>query len=203
MANEYPAAASNLGLLHVAGFGGAVDLDAGERWFRKAVDMNYAPARYELGRLLLARGNAKEGQALLLAAGDNNIAAAYVLQRYCREHPDCAATAAQRKAGAELLHKADTHRRNVLAWALATDVLSDVADGRFAAEFLLAAPEDERASPAMLDTLAAAQARGGDFELAAQTQQRAIDALPEGTARLNYAERRQRYLDGKTWDIPF
>jgi tetratricopeptide (TPR) repeat protein len=65
---------------------------------------------------------------------------------------------------------------NALAWLLATCPDTKINDGKEAVRFALKAVSFDR-SAQNLDTLAAAQARQGDFKQAVETQQAALDLL--------------------------
>jgi tetratricopeptide (TPR) repeat protein len=65
---------------------------------------------------------------------------------------------------------------NALAWLLATCPDTKIHDGKEAVRFALKAVNFDR-SAQNLDTLAAAQARQGDFKQAVETQQAALDLL--------------------------
>jgi tetratricopeptide (TPR) repeat protein len=207
-AGGFAPGAPNLGLFAQAGIAGPVDLDAAETWFRKAVAQGASASRYELGRLLLKRGkNIQEAIDLLLpSAEEGNPGSAYVLLRYCREHPDCDVApdkiAALKKQIAELTPRL----KNVLAWGLGCDVMSDAEDGRYAVKLIESMPSQEKDKWAVQDTLAAAYARTGDFENAVSAQRRSIDTMPDTETRVQrliLQERLSLYQSGKTWDLPY
>jgi len=70
---------------------------------------------------------------------------------------------------------------NALAWLLATCPDAKFHDGKVAVSFALKAVSIER-NAQYLDTLAAAQARKGDFRQAVETQQAALDLLRKDKA---------------------
>lgn len=70
---------------------------------------------------------------------------------------------------------------NALAWLLATCPNAKIHDGKEAVRFALKAVSIDR-NAQYLDTLAAAQARKGDFKQAAETQQAALDLLRKDKA---------------------
>jgi uncharacterized protein len=203
------AGASNMGLLLQAGLGGAPDLEAAETWYRKAISMGAQPSRYELGRLLLQKRKdipeAIEG-LLVLATEDKNPGAIYVLTRYCREHADCPVPAKQRDALRKQLETLGPSSKNNLAWGLAVDTMSDVADARYAIRLIKSLPKKTRNKWTVVDTLAAAHARAGEFELAAAQERQAIAAMPGTVAHIQrkiLEERLALFEAGKTWDLPY
>ncbi len=72
---------------------------------------------------------------------------------------------------------------NALAWLLATCPDAKIHDGKEAVSFALKAVSIDRNAQS-LDTLAAAQARKGDFKQAVETQQAALDLLRKNKALL-------------------
>jgi len=70
---------------------------------------------------------------------------------------------------------------NALAWLLATCPDAKIHDGKEAVSFALKAVSIDR-NAQYLDTLAAAQARKGDFKQAVETQQAALDLLRKDKA---------------------
>jgi len=70
---------------------------------------------------------------------------------------------------------------NALAWLLATCPDAKIHDGKEAVHFALKAVSIDR-NAQYLDTLAAAQARKGDFKQAVETQQAALDLLRKDKA---------------------
>ena len=68
-----------------------------------------------------------------------------------------------------------------LAWLLATCPDAKIHDGKEAVSFALKAVSIDR-NAQYLDTLAAAQARKGDFKQAVETQQAALDLLRKDKA---------------------
>ena len=98
--------------------------------------------------------------------------------------------------------RADAAALNQLAWLFATASNEDFCDGSRAVRAAAKACELEPDNPMYLDTLAAAHARNGDFELAVATQQRAIDRAEEtGHADWvsEYQPRLRLYLDGRPY----
>jgi TPR repeat protein len=201
----FDAAASNLGLLLSSGLGGPVDFVAAEAAFRRAIELGATQSRYELGRLLLHTDkNVPEGIELLLAsASDGNFGAAYVVDRYCREHPTCPVGDIRRKALRKQLRGLNPESRHALAWGLAVDSVSDAIDGRYAMDLVNGLPADLRAKPEVIDTLAAANARAGDFKEAASLERKSIAALKKSSMKWIMEERLSLYESGKTWDLPY
>lgn len=207
-ASGFPAAAPNLGIFNAAGIGGPPDLAAAEAWFRKAIAQGASRSRYELGRLLLHMDkDIPEAIGLLLEdASNDSPTAAYVLQRYCSLHPDCPLAEDRRNALRKQVAGMALAKKNEVAWALATDALSDAEDGRYAIDLLKSLPAEEIGKWAVLDTLAAAHARAGQFDRAARVQKDAIARLPESVSRRQrraFEERLALYESGKTWDLPY
>ena len=88
---------------------------------------------------------------------------------------------------------------NSLAWLLATCPDENFRDGRRAVTFALnACTLTNWSRPSDLDTLAAAYAENGDFDLAIKTQQQALSAVPaeqkdDYQSRLDLYESRKKY----------
>jgi TPR repeat protein len=203
----FRAGASNLGLLLEAGIGGPVDLEGAEVWFRKAIDLGVGDSRYELGRLLLHKGRTKEALDNLVAvAGDGSRLPMYVVMRWCNAHPDCEVPAAKRAEFAKALADFPDDRKNVFAWGLAVDVMSDAEDGRHAVKLMESLAQTHAPGWPELDTLAAAQARAGDFDRAAATERKAIAMAPADLyrrTRRTLEERVALYDARKTCDLPY
>jgi TPR repeat protein len=204
----FAAAASNLGLLFQDGLGGPPDLDAAESWYRKAIDLGASYSRYELGRLLLHKGkNIPEAiEALLAIASDENPGALYVLTRYCREHPQCPVPSRQRDAFRKQLDALSPNSKNVLAWGLAVDTMSDVDDAHYAIRLVQSLPEEKKKKWAVIDTLAAAHARAGEFDQASSQERKAIASMPKAVTLLQrkiLEERLAFYEAARTWDLPY
>ena len=200
-------AASSLGLLLESGLGGPVDLDSAEVWFRKAIEMGAMQSHYELGRLLLRKGHAVEGiQNLLAVATNDSYLAAYLVTRYCAEHADCGVSTAQRATLAKKVKEIPEGKKNDVAWGLATDTLSDAEDGHYAVQLMESMSEEHRAEWGRMDTLAAAYARAGEFDLAVKTQQQAIAFAPADMlqyTRRTLNERLALYQSKKSCDFPY
>jgi uncharacterized protein len=207
-ATGFAAAAGNIGIFKVAGLGGPVDLDDAEVWYRKAIEQGAYRIKYELGRLLLSR-NRDIPQALDLLLADSVIkgsAAAYVIDRYCREHGDCPVDESRRAALRKQIASMTPDDKNRVAWTLAIDALSDAEDGHFAVKLLRTLPAKQLKSWAVLDTLAAAHARAGEFDRAVAVQKDVIAHLPGSVLKREIRmveERLQLYRDRKTCDLPF
>ena len=91
---------------------------------------------------------------------------------------------------------------NALAWLLATCPDAKIHDGQEAVRFALKAVSIERTA-LYLDTLAAAQARKGDFRQAVETQQAALDLLRKDKAVQEtikeFTARLSLYKEGKPY----
>lgn len=92
---------------------------------------------------------------------------------------------------------------NALAWLLATCPDPKIRDGREAVRFALKAVRIDK-NAENLDTLAAAQARNGDFTSAVETQQAALDLLrkeeAEQTTIEEFIARLSLYKEGRPYD---
>ncbi|QLE87905.1 sel1 repeat family protein [Shewanella sp. Scap07] len=86
----------------------------------------------------------------------------------------------------------DVSRGNV-AWILATCPEAEYRNGTKAVEIAQSLVESNEQDPTNLDNLAAAYAELGDFQLAIQTQQKAIDALKQ-TAEINRSDEFEQRL---------
>lgn len=81
-----PYAQLNLGAAYDQGLGVASDLEEAERWYRRAAEQGLAEARFNLGHLLVSRGEAVEGAKWLRAAAEQGLAdAQYLLGVICAE----------------------------------------------------------------------------------------------------------------------
>lgn len=91
---------------------------------------------------------------------------------------------------------------NALAWLLATCPDPKIHDGREATRLALKAVSIDR-NAENLDTLAAAQARNGDFKSAVETQQAALDLLQKDKAAQatieEFTARLSLYKEGKPY----
>lgn len=99
-----------------------------------------------------------------------------------------------------VIDNAPPHVVNNYAWLLATAVESSVRDGDRAVQIMeeLLAAETENAP--WVDTLAAAYAEAGRFELAVETQSRVIEMFENNSSAAEAAvARRNLYIEGKTW----
>jgi tetratricopeptide (TPR) repeat protein len=97
----------------------------------------------------------------------------------------------------------NTSAANALAWLLATCPDPKIHDGREAARLALKAVSIDK-NAENLDTLAAAQARKGDFKSAVETQQAALDLLQKDEAVQTTIEefiaRLSLYKEGKPYN---
>jgi uncharacterized protein len=79
-----------------------------------------------------------------------------------------------------------------VAWILATCPEAQYRDGSRAVQLSLQLLQDNQDDPAHLDNLAAAYAEVGDFSLAVQTQEKAIDALKQQAESASHDEFQRR-----------
>jgi len=97
----------------------------------------------------------------------------------------------------------NTSAANALAWLLATCPDPKIRDGREAARLALKAVSIDK-NAENLDTLAAAQARKGDFKSAVETQQAALDLLRKDKAEQatieEFIARLSLYKEGKPYN---
>ncbi|HEX7273501.1 MAG TPA: retroviral-like aspartic protease family protein [Casimicrobiaceae bacterium] len=129
---------------------------------------------------------------------DPKLAAAFVIRGNAerRADPNAAIT--------DYLHAAEIDPKlaaayNQLAWLLATAEQPAVRDGRRAVESALKACElSEWNNPAFIDTLAAANARAGDFANAVRWQKKAMDD-PKRASDDKAVQRLHLYEEGKAW----
>ena len=93
----------------------------------------------------------------------------------------------------------DPYLHNQLAWLLATDANPQIRDGPRAVAAATRACELTSWNDAgLLDTLAAAHARAGDFEMAIHWQQKALELAP-GEARADLRSRLELYRQDKPY----
>jgi TPR repeat protein len=112
----------------------------------------------------------------------------------------------RREAVAEAQHwyreaasRGDALAQNNLAWTLATSRYDDLRDGRSALAAASAALA-QNATPAYLDTMAAAYAELGDFERAKAVQLRALGELnDEDALRAEFSARLAHYQKHEPW----
>ncbi|MBP89313.1 MAG: hypothetical protein CMJ64_21800 [Planctomycetaceae bacterium] len=91
----------------------------------------------------------------------------------------------------------DAASHNNKAWLLATCPVDEFRDGKLAVEHATRACElTGWSNSSFIDTLAAAHAESGDFEAAAECQQKAIDSDPEGFYQEEFRERLALYQSG-------
>lgn len=175
-----PVAEQMMGFLELSGIGGPQDFKQAESWFRKSLEGGHTGLRYWIGHLLLHRGQVSEAFAQLEKANSSkDLGAAYLMVRYCDEVAACPIGHASIKAMKQALASATTGQKNNLAWVLATDPLCDTIDGRYAKDLMMSMKKSDRNRSAYLDTLAAANARSGDFDGAVMAERRAIGMLPK------------------------
>jgi tetratricopeptide (TPR) repeat protein len=94
----------------------------------------------------------------------------------------------------------DANSHNNKAWLLATCPSEEFRDGEAAVEHATKACElTGWAFAGFIDTLAAAHAEAGDFEAAAEWQQKAIDADTTGVYRDEFRERLVLFQSGKPY----
>lgn len=194
-----------------AGLGRALreagDLDGAAAQFESALalDAGDAAAATELARILARQGRHDEAAARYATLRSGGARSAKLAHEHgvvlAAAGRDDEATAALREAIA--LDPGNVDAAVELAWLLATR-----GDGRAAPEALALARRAAEArprDPAVLDTLAAAQAAAGDFAAAADSAGRALEAGeafgdPAWTASVK--ERQAAFLAGRPWTRP-
>ena len=87
---------------------------------------------------------------------------------------------------------------NNFAWFLATCPDGQYRDGKRAVQLACYRLDDDRPDPGRLDTLAAAYAEAGDFELAIETQEEAIELSAAGDSA-EFEERLKYYEESKPY----
>jgi Flp pilus assembly protein TadD len=200
----YPRPLYNMGRLALADG----DLDEAVTWYRKAIlaQAEYPAAHRELAKAYRELGRLEEAAASLrrLVALDPGDGAAYtdlgiVLAMLGQPRP-----ALEAFEHALAVDPRQPAALNGLAWILATHPEPAMRDpARAAALAKIAAETTGFRRPEVLDTLAAAQAAGGDFNTAAQTLSRALDLVPahppHQATREAMRDRLARYQAGRPW----
>ena len=155
------------------------DYTVARRALRESARLGVAEAQYRLAELSLARAPEEAVDWLRLAAGQNHVQAAALLGELYQvgEHvPRDFESAASYYQTA--MRVGDVGARNSLAWLLATCPDPRLRDGERALE-LIEPLATFTGRWEHLETLAAALAETGEYRDAAQTQERALEALAE------------------------
>jgi len=177
-------AANNVGMVFVQ----KGQLDAAEAYFRKALEFNpyYADADNNLGNVYLQKGQIDQALACFRRAvmldpdstkNHDNFASALVQRGWIDE------AAAQYQKSLEI-DSSDVRALEDLAWIRATSPESSLRQGARAVELASHANQLSGGNrPLALVGLAAAYAENGQYSVAMQTAQRALDlALAQGNA---------------------
>lgn len=191
-----PIAQEMMGFLELSGIGGPQDLEQAESWFTKSLAGGDTWLRYWVGHLLLHRAKVTEAfEQLQQASSSKDLGGAYLMVRYCGEAASCPIDHASIEALKQSLTSATTTQKNNLAWELATDPLSDSKDGHYAVNLMMSMNSHDRDLWYYLDTLAAADARSGDFDRAIVAERRVLDILPK-TAKPSFRRELSARLAG-------
>ena len=155
-------------------------------------------ARVRLGDLPAARGPLERGLAAFPNAPDLHVALALVLAA----QGDFEAALRHGRRALEL-DPGNLAAANNLAWHLATSPRAELRDPALALRLAEQVVEGRgRSDPGALDTLAAAQAAGGDFPAALATADEALAAARsrgDDALEREIAQRRARYAAGSAW----
>ncbi|WMS86928.1 tetratricopeptide repeat protein [Pleionea litopenaei] len=177
-------------------------------WLEQAADNGHTASQRELGKLYLwGRGVKRDPEVSLqwlkLAAREGDIDAEFFIGVLFMGSKDFKADQASAinwfKKAASSGHKMAI---NNLAWIYSTSTNKSLRNGHLAVDIILPVLKDKPDSPVFLDTLAAAYAEDEQFELAVDTQQKAIEKLSEKTSeevRAGYLERLSAYQALKPW----
>ncbi len=200
-----PVAAVHLAYAHLTGNGVEQDTDAALSLYTQAADAGVSAAFVGLGHMYeFGEGVAADAQAALAwyekgaAADDPDALNRLVAFHLRREGNEARLEALRWSRKAAKLGSAQAH--NDYAWLLATSKFEGLRNGTLALDQASKAVELEpRAS--FLDTLAAAYAELGDFELAITTQRQAIASITDedGEIRDDLEERLQYYERSEPW----
>jgi len=200
-----PVAAVHLAYAYLTGSGVAQDTDAALSLYMQAADAAVPAAYVGLGHMYeFGEGVATDLQAALAwyekgaAARDLDALNRLVAFHLRREGNDARVEALRWSREAAQLGTAQAH--NDYAWLLATSKFDGLRNGTLALDQASKAVELEP-SASFLDTLAAAYAELGNFELAITTQRQAIASITdeEGEIRDDLEERLQYYERSEPW----
>ncbi|MCZ6589376.1 MAG: tetratricopeptide repeat protein [Alphaproteobacteria bacterium] len=199
----------NVGAMYYNGFGVPQDYGEALKWFRRGAEQRDAQAQSLLGAMYGAGFGVPQDDTEALkwyrlatkqgdARGQFNLGFAY--HEGLGVGQDYAEALKWYRQAAEQGH-ADA--KNHIAWILATAPDSKLRNGALAIRLAQQAVAD-RADAARIDTLAAANAEAGRFDIAVREQQRAIemakqesalDLIPVYESRLALYRRRQPYRE--------
>lgn len=196
-----------LGRLYMTGNGAVQNRRFALELFRQAAGADVLEAKFELG-LAYEQGKGVEPDDREAAAWYRKAAMqghrqaqnrlGYLYRRGAGVAQDFLEAAKWYRLAADQGH---VEAMNRLAWLLATCPTRAVCNGEAAVELARQALEIE-SSASTLDTLAAAQARLGNFDAAVTTMRRVIDRLDANAADLpGYRRRLARYEAGKPFSL--
>lgn len=175
------------------------DPERARGFFLEAAAAGIAEAAYRAALLVPEGSSSAQRIRLLAEAADDGYATAsallgeyYAMGRYVARDTSVAITYLGQASD-----RGDLSARNNLAWILATYPDSMLRDGERALE-LIQPLARLYSNWRHLDTLAASYAELGDFELAATTQQRALDDFQAKRSETDLAEIDQVQLDNMT-----
>jgi len=200
-----PLAAVHLAYAYLTGEGVEQDAEAALSLYMQAADAGVSAAYVGLGHMYEFGEGVDAGASAALAcyekgaAGDDADALHRLVSFHLRRDGNEARGEAL-KWSRRLAELGSARGYNDYAWLLATSKFDTLRNGPLAVDQASKAVELEPRAP-FLDTLAAAYAELGNFELAVSTQRRAIASLTEEDAEIRdeLEERLQHYERSEPW----
>lgn len=202
---EYSLAYTPLGRIYMAGEGVPRDTEKAVSMFTRAVEAGVIGAHLDLGVALeeglgVARNPEEAAAFYRYAAMQGNSEAqnrlGYLYRRGVGVAQDFLEAAKWYRLSAD---QGNVQAMNRLAWLLATCPARNVCNGEAALELARQALAIQP-SASILDSLAAAQARTGDFAAAVATMERALDE-PGGAGNAGYRRRLEMYRNGSPYQL--